>query len=265
METLAKARAVENEAKKKLQIALLKEVKLKQATAGLEVINKQIEHRQLVLEECNNERKKKRNLQRYYNQVSSNTSSYDVTRLIGVVEGALVHLEGRYNTTKAKLLMEAITSGKLFNGAAAHLLKEKIEGHIRQLFCSWKLVKAADVSAVSACKSSTINALQSVSFFVNFEKAFCLLLKAFELDDLATRTSVKVALLVDGANLFRCRTHVSTGIKITDECSVHPVTKQPFSAVDEDLDETYFVKVQSAEDSCVMIIADSFDWKRWWL
>jgi hypothetical protein len=78
-------------------------------------------------------------------------------------------------------------------------------------------------------------------FFVNFEKAFRLLLKACELEELATRSSVKVALTVDGADLFQGRTHVSTGIKITDERGVHPVTKQPFSMVNEDLDETYFL------------------------
>jgi hypothetical protein len=40
-------------------------------------------------------------------------------------------------------------------------------------------------------------------FYVNFEKAFRLLLKACELDEVATRSSVKVALTVDGADLFR--------------------------------------------------------------
>jgi len=98
-------------------------------------------------------------------------------------------------------------------------------------------------------------------FYVNFEKAFRLLLKACELDEVATRSSVKVALTVDGADLFRGRTHVSTGIKITDERGVHPVTKQPFSMVNEDSDETYFLKVQSSEVCCVMIIADAVDSK----
>jgi hypothetical protein len=102
-------------------------------------------------------------------------------------------------------------------------------------------VKASDVAAVGAFKSSTINALREVIdkndedlfpsvstvsqvrgllddfgiktvgwerkdtkygevFYVNFEKALHLLLKACHLDDLATKTSVKIALTVDGAD-----------------------------------------------------------------
>jgi hypothetical protein len=61
-------------------------------------------------------------------------------------------------------------------------------------------------------------------FYINFEKALQLLLKASELDELSTRTAVKVVLIVDGADLLRGQTHVSTGIKITDEGGVHPVT-----------------------------------------
>ncbi len=50
-------------------------------------------------------------------------------------------------------------------------------------------------------------------FYIHFEKALRLLLRACQLDELATRTAVKVARTVDGSDLFRGRTHVSTGIK----------------------------------------------------
>jgi hypothetical protein len=79
--------------------------------------------------------------------------------------------------------------------------------------------------------------------------------------ELATRTAVKVALTVDSADLFRGRRHVSTGIKITDERGVHPVTKQPFSVVNDENDEIHFVKVQSSEVCCIMIIANAVDSK----
>jgi hypothetical protein len=65
-------------------------------------------------------------------------------------------------------------------------------------------------------------------YFLNFEQAFRMLLKACNLYELAKVDSVKVALTVDGADLFNGRTHVSTGIKITDERGLHPITKQPF-------------------------------------
>jgi hypothetical protein len=80
-----------------------------------------------------------------------------------------------------------------------------------------------------------------------WEGLFWLLIKACELDDLATRTAVKVALTVDGADLFRGRTHVSTGIKVTDESGVHPIMKQPLSVMANDNDEVNFCEVQSSE------------------
>jgi hypothetical protein len=73
-----------------------------------------------------------------------------------------VHLKGKHNATEAKLLMEAITSCKLFNGEASKVFQEKIRCYIRKLFSLWKLVKASDVAAVGAFKSSTINALRGV-------------------------------------------------------------------------------------------------------
>jgi hypothetical protein len=65
-------------------------------------------------------------------------------------------------------------------------------------------------------------------YYLNFERAFWLLLKACKLHDLATTSSVKVALTVDGADLFKGRMHVSTGIKIMDERGIHPITAQLF-------------------------------------
>jgi hypothetical protein len=52
------------------------------------------------------------------------------------------------------------------------------------------------------------------------------LLKACGIYEYAQNTSVKVALTVDGADFFKGRTHVSSGIKITDERGVHPISKQ---------------------------------------
>jgi hypothetical protein len=97
-------------------------------------------------------------------------------------------------------------------------------------------------------------------YFLNFERAFRLLLKACNLYELAQVDSVKVALTVDGVDLFKGRTHVSTGMKIADERGLHPITKQPFlvSAREHD-DDDMFVKIQTKEVCCVMIIADAKD------
>jgi hypothetical protein len=83
-------------------------------------------------------------------------------------------------------------------------------------------------------------------YFLNFEQAFRMLLKACNLYELAQVDSVKVALSVDGADLFKGRTHVSTGIKLTDESGLHPITKQPFlvSARENDVDDM-FCKIQT--------------------
>jgi len=97
-------------------------------------------------------------------------------------------------------------------------------------------------------------------FFLNKENALRALLKATNLHELATKESVKISFCVDGADLVRDRTHVSAGVKITDERGTHPVTKQPLLMVDEDGKES-FVNVQSHQMCCVMVIADARDKK----
>jgi hypothetical protein len=41
-------------------------------------------------------------------------------------------------------------------------VKDKMREYIRQFFRPWRMVKASDVAAVGAFKSSTINALRNV-------------------------------------------------------------------------------------------------------
>jgi hypothetical protein len=91
-------------------------------------------------------------------------------------------------------------------------------------------------------------------YYINFEKAFRLLLKACKLDELGEKESVKVALTVDGADLFKGRTHVSTGIKITDERGVHPITGKPFFLHASDNNDERYVNIPTSEICCVMII-----------
>ncbi len=62
-------------------------------------------------------------------------------------------------------------------------------------------------------------------FYIHFEKALGLLLRACELDKVASMSSVKIALTVDSEDLFSDMTHESFGIKIVDEQGIHPTTK----------------------------------------
>ncbi len=206
---------------------------------------------------------------------------------------------GKHAATKAKLLVDEILSGRLFEGEAKSAVDIYIRSHVRELFKPWRVLKAGDVSPIGAFKTSTVKALNDVIdeknqglfpsptsinrarallddyafqqigyerrmtkygevYFINFEKALRFLLKACHLHDLATKEPVKISLAIDGADLFHDRTHVSAGVKITDERGYHPVTKQPLFVRDDDGEEK-IVKIQSSEMCCFLIIADARD------
>jgi len=61
--------------------------------------------------------------------------------------------------------------------------------------------------------------------------------------------------------LLNSRTHVSCGIKITDVNGIHPVTKLPLTAVDEDTEETFYNCMQSRELCAIPVMADAKDSK----
>jgi hypothetical protein len=263
--------------------------KIKQASATLADYNKQLKSKKLLV--------------KYYNSKSSidiKTAPDELVTLCSSIEKAFTCLKGKHCSTKAKMLVECLMSGKILQGEAAKAVNDVMRQYIRSLFRPWKLVKAGDVCSVGGFKTTTINALRTIVdengegffpspttvnrsrallddygaglvgyvqretkygevYFLNFERAFRLLLKACNIHDLAQTSSVKVALTVDGADLFKGRTHVSTGIKITDERAVHPISKQPFLVVDREEGEDMFVKVQTREVCCIMIIADAKD------
>jgi hypothetical protein len=208
---------------------------------------------------------------------------------------------GKHPATKAKLLFDEIISGRLYNGEARNVVNDYVRSYIKDLFKPWRVLKAGDVSAIGAFKSSTVKALNEVIdreklgffpspsavdrarakldnyafemigyerretiygevFYLGFEKALRFLLKACELHNLAITERVKISLSIDGADLFKDRTHVSAGIKISDPRGVHPVTKQPLFIREEDGEEK-IVKIQSSEMCCILIIADARDKK----
>jgi hypothetical protein len=198
--------------------------------------------------------------------------------------------------------MDAIFNGGLFNGESAESLKMYSAAYVKNLFRTWRLLKAGGTSPVGAFKTSTINALRNVIddrnkeglfplaaavlrtkkllddesfwligfewkqtkygevFFINFNNSLRLLLKACGLHELATHESIQIALAIDGADMIYDQTHVSVGVKITDTCGYHPVTKQPLLQRTDEGDEK-FVRVQSFELCSIMIIADARDSK----
>jgi hypothetical protein len=250
--------------------------------------------------------KSKKVLVGYYEKKTkglTSSTSDEVASLCSAIKKAFSCLKGKHCSRKARVLVEAIMSGKLLKGEAAVAVNDIIKQFIFNLFRPWRLVKAGDFSSVGGFKTTTINTLRSVVdkdgigffpsassvnrarallddygskivgftrrmtrygevYYINFERAFRLLLRACKLDELARTTSVKVALTVDGADLFKGRTHASTGIKITDKRGVHPITGQPFLVTEREneLDDSY-VRVQSKEVCCIMIVADAKDSK----
>jgi hypothetical protein len=98
-------------------------------------------------------------------------------------------------------------------------------------------------------------------YYLNFDRVIRLLLKATNLYEKAQRESVCLSFTADGALLLNSRTHVSCGVKITDVDGVHPVTKKPLTAVDEDTEEAFYNCVQSRELCAIMVMADAKDSK----
>jgi len=99
-----------------------------------------------------------------------------------------------------------------------------------------------------------------VVFFLNFENSLRLFLKACGLYELAQLDSIKKSYAIDGADMICDWMHVSAGVKITDTCGYHPITKQPLMQQTDDGEEI-FVRVQSFELCSLMIIADACDSK----
>jgi hypothetical protein len=238
------------------------------------------------------------------------TDRKGLKKLCKVIENTVaLALPGRHAGTKAKFVLDAISSGMLFSGEGVKLLHELHRQYVRHIFKEWKLVKAYDCSSIGAFKTATIKALHSVLdeskiglfpspssndrarakldehcqnisgcerkmtkygevYFINFDNAIHLLLKATGLYDKAQRTNVSLAFTADGAALTKSRTHVSCGVKVTDPDGKHPITGLPLMCidVDEDCDDddggkTIYNFMQSRELCTILVIADAHDSK----
>ncbi len=212
------------------------------------------------------------------------------------------HFPGKRAPLKAKVVVDALCSGSLFQGEGVEFLNELKRRYVRDVFKDWKVLKAFDCSAIGAFKTSTVQALNSVLdegkiglfpstsgisrvrklldekaaeivgcrremtkygevYYINFDRAIRLLLKATGLYDKVQRTSVSISFTADGALLLNSRTHVSCGVKITDVDGIHPVTKLPLTAIDAETDEMFYNSVQSRELCAILVMADAKDSK----
>jgi len=95
---------------------------------------------------------------------ASKAKVYDSKALFkkGIEQLASNLFPGKHCKMKAEVLMDVMQSYMLFNGKSAQSLKNNAVAHIKNLFRSWKLVKAGDMSPVGAFKTSTIEALHGV-------------------------------------------------------------------------------------------------------
>jgi hypothetical protein len=69
---------------------------------------------------------------------------------------------GKHPSTKAKLLIDEIVSGRLYNGDAKNIIMSYVHSYIKDLFRPWRVLKAGDLSAIGAFKTSTVKALNEV-------------------------------------------------------------------------------------------------------
>ncbi len=62
---------------------------------------------------------------------------------------------GKHPATKAKLLFDEFISGRLYNGEARNVMNNYVRSYIKDLVKPWRVLKAGDVSAIGAFKTST--------------------------------------------------------------------------------------------------------------
>jgi len=68
--------------------------------------------------------------------------------------------------------------------------------------------------------------------------------------------------MADGAEFTKTCTHVSVGIKMTNHCGRHPITKRPLFVQDKETgSEATYLNVQSRGLCCIPVMADAHDSK----
>jgi phage-related minor tail protein len=111
------------------------EVLVDKDTSTLAIITERTEQMRKYMVDYDKQLKSKKKLIHYQSSVAGKKSDQDeVAHILEVIKSSLSHLKGKHDSLKAKILMEAVASGKLFNGKAAMALSLKIRAHIKNLF-----------------------------------------------------------------------------------------------------------------------------------
>jgi hypothetical protein len=105
---------------------------------------------------------KDRKKSKYFN-VEVGSKADPVKNFCQIIEkAASLALPGKHTTTKAKMMINALSSGMLFGGDGVELLNNLHANYIRHIFKPWKLVKAYDCSSIGAFKTATVKALHGI-------------------------------------------------------------------------------------------------------
>jgi len=258
---------------------------------------------ELEVEKSKKKLRSSQNMLSRYRSKSASHGSNDMAKLCKEIERVMSsYCPGKHTQTKAKILLDALSSGILFHREGVLLLNEMKRLYVRNIFKDWKVLKAFDCSAIGAFKTSTVKALNLVLddgriglfpslsainrarklldnkasevvgchreltkygevYFLNFNRAIHLLLKATGLYEKAQQTNVSIPFTADGALLLSSRTHVSCGVKITDVDGIHPISKLPLSCTDIEPNENFYNCMQSRELCAILVMADAKDSK----
>ena len=109
------------------------------ASAKLEEVEQNLSSVSKKLAEYNRQLKSKKLLIQYNNNKDSNECASsplpdDAAIVCSAIEMAFSFLKGKHASTKAKILVESIMSGKLFKGEADKAVNEVMRQYIRSLF-----------------------------------------------------------------------------------------------------------------------------------
>ncbi len=104
---------------------LSQEALVDKATSTLAIITKKMEQmKQSIIEYDKQLRSKKHSSIIIVVTLVKKCVQDELTHLVEIIENSLCPLKGKHNSTKARILMEDVSSGKLFNGEAAEAVIE---------------------------------------------------------------------------------------------------------------------------------------------
>jgi len=176
MDAERKRKATVSENVLKMKDARAKEIersliRRKELTDALLEKSYEIEEMEAILKESRKKLKQSQTLSVYYKEklhATKDSKDRKPKTVTPCLESSLRELyPKKHASSKAKFLIDEITSGRLLNGEPLKLMQGYAQGYVRELFKPWRMLKAGDISAVGAFKTSTIKALRDV---IDYEK-----------------------------------------------------------------------------------------------